>query len=88
MPLWWQGQWGTLGYRPHHQLEAFRSGVPDMRMMNDAVVTSSRGRDWGLATSGSAATTPSLTSAAECSRDVAMAYPGARFVLIERNPDT
>ncbi|WDK17144.1 hypothetical protein CGRA01v4_08427 [Colletotrichum graminicola] len=47
-----------------HQLEAFRGGVSDMRMMDEAVVVSSRGRGVDRRTDGSAAVTPSLTSAA------------------------
>ncbi|KAK1495504.1 hypothetical protein CCUS01_13385 [Colletotrichum cuscutae] len=32
-----------LGYKPYHQLEVFKNGVPHVRMMNDAVRANSQG---------------------------------------------
>ncbi|GKT45185.1 uncharacterized protein ColSpa_05366 [Colletotrichum spaethianum] len=81
----------TLGYKPYHQLEVFRNGVPDMRMMNDAVLASSRGQgrpfsreDFDKWLGGYDAITdiPSWLL-----KDVISTYPDAKFVLTERDPE-
>ncbi|KAF6816933.1 hypothetical protein CSOJ01_02630 [Colletotrichum sojae] len=80
-----------LGYKPYHQLEVFENGVPHIRMMHDAVRASNEGEgerftrvefDKWLGDYDSITDIPTWFL-----RDLVAAYPEARFVLTERDPE-
>lgn len=80
-----------LGYKPYHQLEVFKNGVPHVRMMNDAVRASSQeiGKpftredfDKFLGDFDAITDIPAWFP-----EDLVAAYPDAKFVLTERDPE-
>ncbi|KAG7044185.1 nad dependent epimerase [Colletotrichum scovillei] len=80
-----------LGYKPYHQLEVFKNGVPHVRMMNDAVRASSQGigrpftlEDFDKFLGDFDAITDIPAWFLE---DLVAAYPDAKFVLTERDPE-
>ncbi|KAJ0277048.1 hypothetical protein Brms1b_011300 [Colletotrichum noveboracense] len=80
-----------LGYKPYHQVEVFKNGVSHIRMMDDAVRAGSLGEgkkftredfdkwfgDYDSVTDVPAWFLPELVAA----------YPNAKFVLTERDPE-
>ncbi|KAF9872359.1 hypothetical protein CkaCkLH20_10186 [Colletotrichum karsti] len=80
-----------LGYKPYHQAEVFANGAHHARMMDDAVHACNFGRgkpfnrqdfDKWLGDYDSITDIPAWFL-----RDLVAAYPDAKFVLIERDPE-
>ncbi|WYZ46124.1 hypothetical protein EsH8_IX_000349 [Colletotrichum jinshuiense] len=81
----------TLGYKPYHQMEVFKNGVPHIRMMEEAVRASNQDQgapfnkqdfDKWLGDYDAITDIPSWLL-----KDIVSTYPDARFILTERDSE-